>query len=132
MVTNTKRKPLDFYLKLKYPVTLIPAEEGGYAVEIEDLPGCYSQGETVEEAIEMIEEARKLWMESMYEDGQEIPLPSNQVEYSGKFNVRVPASLHRKLHKLAVKEGVSLNQYVVYALSHTAGVAEAKRPYKTK
>ena len=132
MVTNIKRKPLDFYLKLKYPVTLIPAEEGGYAVEIEDLPGCYSQGETVEEAIEMIEEARKLWMESMYEDGQEIPLPSNQVEYSGKFNVRVPASLHRKLHKLAVKEGVSLNQYVVYALSHTAGVAEAKRPYKTK
>ena len=132
MVTNTKRKPLDFYLKLKYPVTLIPAEEGGYAVEIEDLPGCYSQGETVEEAIEMIEEARQLWMESMYEDGQEIPLPSSEVEYSGKFNVRVPASLHRKLAKLAVKEGVSLNQYIVYALSHTAGVAEARRPYKTK
>ena len=132
MVTNTKRKPLDFYLKLKYPVTLIPAEEGGYAVEIEDLPGCYSQGETVEEAIEMIEEARQLWMESMYEDGQEIPLPSSEVEYSGKFNVRVPASLHRKLAKLAVKEGVSLNQYIVYALSHTAGVAEAMRPYKTK
>ena len=132
MVTNTKRKPLDFYLKLKYPVTLIPAEEGGYAVEIEDLPGCYSQGETVEEAIEMIEEARRLWMESMYEDGQEIPLPSSEVEYSGKFNVRVPASLHRKLAKLAVKEGVSLNQYIVYALSHTAGVAEARRPYKTK
>jgi len=132
MVTNTKHKPLDFYLKLKYPVTLIPAEEGGYAVEIEDLPGCYSQGETVEEAIEMIEEARQLWMESMYEDGQEIPLPSSEVEYSGKFNVRVPASLHRKLAKLAVKEGVSLNQYIVYALSHTAGVAEARRPYKAK
>jgi predicted RNase H-like HicB family nuclease len=132
MVTNIKRKPLDFYLKLKYPVTLIPAEEGGYAVEIEDLPGCYSQGETVEEAIEMIEEARQLWMESMYEDGQEIPLPSSEVEYSGKFNVRVPASLHRKLAKLAVKEGVSLNQYIVYALSHTAGVAEARRSYKTK
>ena len=132
MVTNIKRKPLDFYLKLKYPVTLIPAEEGGYAVEIEDLSGCYSQGETVEEAIEMIEEARQLWMESMYEDGQEIPLPSSEVEYSGKFNVRVPASLHRKLAKLAVKEGVSLNQYIVYALSHTAGMAEARRPYKTK
>jgi len=67
--------------------------------------------------MEMIEEARKLWMESMYEDGNEIPLPSNQVEYSGKFNVRVPASLHRKLASLAVKEGVSLNQYIVYALS---------------
>jgi antitoxin HicB len=40
--------------------------EGGYFVQIEDLPGCYSQGETVEEAMEMIEEARQLWMESMY------------------------------------------------------------------
>jgi len=132
MVTNTKRKPLEFYLKLKYAVTLIPAEEGGFAVQIEDLPGCYSQGETAEEAMEMIEEAKELWMESVYEDGLEIPLPSSEIEYSGKFNVRVPASLHRKLAKLAVKEGVSLNQYLVYALSHTAGVAETKRPYKTK
>ena len=94
-----------------------PCPEGGYFVKIEDLPGCYSQGETVEEAMEMIEEARKLWMESMYEEGNEIPLPSN---------------LHRELARLAVKEGVSLNQYVVYALSRTAGVAETKRPYKDK
>jgi predicted HicB family RNase H-like nuclease len=71
-------------------------------------------------------------MESMYEDGNEIPLPSNQTQYSGKFNVRVPASLHRELARLAVKEGVSLNQYVVYALSRTAGVAETKRSYKEK
>ena len=132
METSNKRKPLKYYLDLHYPVTLIPAEEGGYAVQIEDLPGCYSQGETVDEAMELIEEARKLWMESMYEDGNEIPLPSNQLEYSGKFNVRVPASLHRELARLALKEGVSLNQYVVYALSRTAGVAETKRPYKEK
>jgi predicted RNase H-like HicB family nuclease len=127
-----KRKSLKYYLDLKYPVTLQAAPEGGYFIQIEDLPGCYAQGETIDEAVEMIEIAKKLWMESMYEDGNEIPLPSNEVEYSGKFNVRVPASLHRKLHKLAVKEGVSLNQYVVYALSHATGVAEAKRSYKTK
>jgi predicted RNase H-like HicB family nuclease len=132
METNIKRKLLKYYLNLKYPVTLQAAPEGGYFIQIEDLPGCYAQGETVEEAIEMIEIAKKLWMESMYEDGNEIPLPSSEVEYSGKFNVRVPVSLHRKLHKLALKEGVSLNQYVVYALSHATGVAEARRPYKTK
>jgi predicted RNase H-like HicB family nuclease len=132
MEKNNKRKPLQYYFDLKYAVTVEPCPEGGYFVQIVDLPGCYSQGETVEEAMEMIEEARKLWMESKYEDGNEIPLPSNQIEYSGKFNVRVPSSLHRKLAGLAVKEGVSLNQYVVYALSHAAGVAEAKRPYKEK
>jgi predicted RNase H-like HicB family nuclease len=132
MEINQKRKPLQYYLELKYPVKLIPAEEGGFAVQIEDLPGCYSQGETAEEAMEMIEEARKLWMESMYEDGKEIPLPSSENMYSGRFNVRVPASLHRELARIAGKEGVSLNQYIVYALSHATGVAETKRPYKTK
>jgi len=132
MGKNNGRKPLQYYFDLKYPVTMEPCPEGGYFVQIVDLPGCYSQGETVEEAMEMIEDARKLWMESMYEDGNEIPLPSNQTQYSGKFNVRVPASLHRELARLAVKEGVSLNQYVVYALSRTAGVAETKRSYKEK
>jgi antitoxin HicB len=130
MVTKTKRKPLDFYINLKYPVILIPDETGGYAVEIEDLPGCISQGDTIEEAMQMIEEARRLWLESAYEDGLDIPLPESEAEYSGKFNVRVPASLHRKLRRLADREGVSLNQYVVFALSHTAGVAESKTSYK--
>ena len=130
MTTSIKRRPLKYYLGLKYPVTLHPDPEGGYFVEIEDLPGCYSQGETVEEAMEMIEDARRLWMESMYELGLEIPLPSEDDKFSGKFNVRVPVSLHRRLHKLAKKEGVSLNQYVVYALSHAAGVNESKAPYK--
>jgi predicted RNase H-like HicB family nuclease len=129
MVT-TEDKTLKYYLNLKYPVTLVPDEAGGYAAEIEDLPGCIAQGETVEEAMQMIEEARRLWLESAYEDKLDIPLPTNQVEYSGKFNVRMPVSLHRKLHRLAAKEGVSLNQYVVFALSHTAGVEESKPPYK--
>ena len=122
----TERKSLKYYLNLKYPVTLQEAAEGGYFIEIEDLPGCYAQGETIEEAMQMIEEARRLWLESAYEDKLDIPLPANETEYSGKFNVRVPVSLHRKLHRLAGKERVSLNQYVVFALSHTAGVAESK------
>ena len=130
MVTTIKRQPLDYYLGLKYPVTLEEAPEGGYFIQIENLPGCFAQGETIKEAMEMIEIARKMWLEVAYEDGQDIPLPGSEDEYSGKFNVRVPASLHRKLHGLAKKEGVSLNQYVVYALSHTAGVAEEKTKYK--
>jgi antitoxin HicB len=130
MTTKTERKPLEFYLELKYPVTIIPDVTGGYVAEIEDLPGCFTQGETIEETYTNMEEARRLWLESAYEDGLDLPVPESDLEYSGKFNVRIPASLHRKLHRLAGKEGVSLNQYVVYALSHTAGVAESKAPYK--
>jgi predicted RNase H-like HicB family nuclease len=129
MVTTT-RKTLKYYLRLKYPITIIEAPEGGYVVEIEDLPGCISQGDTIEEAMQMINVARRLWLESAHANNLDIPLPKNDTEFSGKFNVRIPVSLHRKLHRLAGKEGVSLNQYVVYALSHTAGVAESKAPYK--
>jgi antitoxin HicB len=129
MVTKAERKPLEYYFCLKYPITLIPDVTGGFVAEIKDLPGCYSQGETVEEAMEMIEEARRLWMESMYEDGNEIPLPGNKIEkqYSGKFNVRIPKSLHRKLDEIAEKEGVSLNHYLVSTLSRAVGQEEATK-----
>jgi antitoxin HicB len=124
MVVKTERKPLAYYLALKYPVTLHPAPEGGYAVEIEDLPGCISQGETIEETMKMVEEARRLWLESAYEDRLDIPEPRSEDDYSGKFNVRLPKSLHRKLDQLAVHEGVSLNQYLVSTLSLAVGLKE--------
>jgi antitoxin HicB len=127
MDKKQERKPLKYYCSLKYPVTLHPAPEGGYAVEIEDLPGCISQGETLEEAMKMIEEARQLWLESVYEDGVDIPLPRSEDEYSGKFNVRLPKSLHKKLDGLAVHEGVSLNQYLVATLSHAVGMEEGRK-----
>jgi antitoxin HicB len=121
---RTKPETLEYYLNLKYPVTLESAPEGGYFVEIEDLPGCYSQGETAEEAMEMIEDARHLWLESAYEDGLDIPLPRTQRQYSGKFIVRVPRSLHRKLDLQAEREGISLNQYLVATLSLSVGCQE--------
>ena len=127
---NIERKPLKYYMELKYPVTIHIAPEGGFVAEIEDLPGCLAQGETLVEAYEEIEIARKLWLETTYEDGQDIPLPRDDREYSGKFIVRVPKSLHRKLDSLADKEGTSLNQYVVSQLSRIVGAAESKIPYK--
>jgi|WetSurMetagenome_2_1015567.scaffolds.fasta_scaffold00832_13 antitoxin HicB len=132
METTTERKPLEYYTGLKYPITLHPATEGGYAVEIEDLPGCISQGETVEEATEMIEEARRLWLESAYEDGIDIPLPRDLEQYSGKFFIRAPKSLHRKLDQIAKREGVSMNQYLVATLARSIGMEEARKPRTRK
>lgn len=127
MTITTERKPLEYYLGLKYPVTLEASPEGGYFIEIEDLPGCYSQGDTIEEAHEMIEESRRLWLESAYEDGLDIPLPRDMEQYSGKFNVRVPRGLHRKLDQMAKREGVSLNQYLVATLARSVGMEEARK-----
>jgi len=127
MKAAIERKPLEYYLGLKYPITLYIAPEGGYAVEIEDLPGCFSQGETAEEAVEMIEEARHLWLEVAYEDGQDIPLPRDSNQYSGKFFIRMTKSLHRRLNHLAGREGVSLNQFLVATLSKAVGLEETRR-----
>jgi len=127
MVTAQKRKPLEYYLGLKYPVTLIPAEEGGYVAEIEDLPGCFTQGETLEETYANIKEARHLWIEVAYEDGQNIPEPRGEQEYSGKFFIRAPKSLHRKLDQMAKWEGVSLNQYLVTTLAHSIGMEDVRK-----
>jgi antitoxin HicB len=128
MVTNIEHRPLKYYLSLKYPISLEEAPEGGYFIQIKDLPGCFSQGETIEESLENIDEARKLWIESMYEDGNQIPLPgSAEKQYSGKFNVRIPKSLHRKLDEMAEREGVSLNHYLVATLSRAVGQEEVPR-----
>ncbi|AFZ59218.1 type II toxin-antitoxin system HicB family antitoxin [Anabaena cylindrica FACHB-243] len=74
-----EKPTLEYYLTLQYPVTLYPdAEQGGYVVEIKDLPGCFTQGETLEETMININEARELWIETAYEVGDNIPLPSEK------------------------------------------------------
>ncbi len=54
-------------------VILIPDETGGYVAEVPSLPGCYSQGETVEEALANIKEAIELHIEDMIAAGEDIP-----------------------------------------------------------
>ena len=88
---------LEHYLALPYKVELVKAE-GGWFVSIPELPGCISQGRTPDEALEMIQEAQRLWIQVALEDGDPVPLPTvEEHSFSGKFNVRVPKDLHRPL-----------------------------------
>lgn len=54
-------------------VVLIPDDTGGYVVEVPSLPGCYSQGETIDEALENIREAITLHIEDMIACGEDVP-----------------------------------------------------------
>jgi antitoxin HicB len=55
-------------------VILIPdRESGGYIVEVPSLPGCYSQGDTFDEAIANIRAAIDLHIESLIAHGEEVP-----------------------------------------------------------
>ncbi|QUS60828.1 type II toxin-antitoxin system HicB family antitoxin [Synechocystis sp. PCC 7338] len=74
-----EKQSLEYYLNLKYPISIIPEEEGGFTALIPDLPGCITQGETIEEVVANIDEARQLWIETVYlSDKKEIPLPNNK------------------------------------------------------
>lgn len=117
-----KRKPLEHYLKLQYPFRADADPDGGFVVSFPDLPGCLTQVESMHEIARAAEEARQLWIETEYGDGEAIPEPSYPEEYSGKFNVRLPKSLHRRLVEAAEREGVSLNQHVVALLARGGDV----------
>jgi len=64
------------YLNLNYPITFYPEIEGGYTVMIQDLPGCLSTGETLQEAMDNILDAKQQWLETALKYGDPIPLPS--------------------------------------------------------
>ena len=105
-------------LPYNYIINYINDESGSYYyARVLDLDGCQSTGETFEEAYKNIREAMEGWIEAKIEGGYEVPLPIGQDNFSGKFVVRIPKSLHYKLSIEAEREGVSLNQYAVYKLS---------------
>ncbi len=63
-------------------------------------------------------EAMEGWIETKLENGFPVPMPLGADNYSGKFVLRLPKSLHARLAVEATREGVSLNQYALYKLSH--------------
>ena len=110
------------YMGLNYRIELIPDKvDGGFVAVIPDLPGCISQGENEKEALEMIEEAKELWIETTIKEGKRVPEPREI--YSGKLNIRIPKSLHARLATEAEREGVSLNSEILTALER--GLAKA-------
>ena len=67
---------LSYYLSLNYPIDVYP-EDKGFTIMIPDLPGCMSQGKTMDEAISNIDRAKRLWLETVYAvDKNSIPFPS--------------------------------------------------------
>jgi len=65
-----------------YRILITPEDEGGFSVSVPALPGCFTQGETIEEAINMAKEAISVYIESLKEDGEPIPDDSKSLEYS--------------------------------------------------
>jgi antitoxin HicB len=78
-MTKQKIKDLPYYMSLRYAIYLTP-EEDGWGALIPDLPGCIGGGDTIEEAIAMLEDAKQGWFESALVHGDPIPEPTPQAK----------------------------------------------------
>ena len=121
MKNNELLEKVKLYMKKKYRFEIVEDEaEGGFVITYPDLVGCISYGDTIEEAVKNGEEAKKEWFYATLENGDSIPEPFSADKYSGQFRLRVPKSLHKHLAERSKQEGISMNQYCIYLLSHSA------------
>lgn len=67
------KKDFDYYMNLPYQEVIEPSSEDGYVAYIPDLKGCITQGETRNEVLNMLEDAKACWIEVALEDGIKIP-----------------------------------------------------------
>lgn len=120
-------KRVEDYLREPYSRIVIPDPSGGFTAQILEFPGCFAEGETLEEAYKNLEDAARSWLEAAIDSQQTIPEPQQNDEsaYSGKVLVRLAKSLHRDAAAAAARDGVSLNQYLVTAIAEKVGMSSA-------
>ena len=126
-------------MKLVYPACMYEEDDGGYSVEVPDLQGCYTQGNTLQEALEMAQDAALGWILTSIEDDEQIPQPSKIEEieltdnngfktlllldidqytqkYGSKQSVKKTLTIPSWLNKRAEKIGVNFSQTLQDAL----------------
>jgi len=74
---------------MEYTILIYRAEEGGFWAEVPVLPGCYSQGETIEETMENVKEAIEVHLLALKEENEELPTEEEFV--IGRVKVGVSA-----------------------------------------
>ncbi len=66
---------------MKYPIAIEPGDDThAYGIVVPDLPGCFSGGDTLDEAMDNAREAIELWLETVIDDGGAVPEPNEDLE----------------------------------------------------
>lgn len=136
-------------MKLVYPAKFYSEEEGGYSIEVPDLVGCVTQGDTLEEAMEMAQDAALGWLLTAIEEEEEIPKPSSIEEieiegngfktlllldidqyterYGTKKSVKKTLTIPDWLNKRAEKVGINFSQALQEILLNKIVKTERKK-----
>ena len=78
----------------QFEAIFVAQEEGGFTVEVPDLPGCISEGDTLEEAEKNIQEAIELYLETLEE--RRIPIPERQSCKTLRMNIVITRGDRKK------------------------------------
>lgn len=114
-------RDLDQY---QFTVRLLSKDEGGgYLVEYPDIPGCMSDGETIQEAIANGREALRDCIDVFKESGRKLPKPSIA---AAQWRQRLPRTLYAKLTRQAESDGVSINSLVTAIIAEAIGARQAR------
>ena len=122
---------------MKYPIAIEPGDDTqAFGVIVPDLPGCFSAGDTLDEAFDNAKEAISGWLECEIDEGHDIPAPSSlevvskNPEFKGwtfgvvdvdvsklsekveRVNICLPSRILRRLDNKAKKSGESRSGYI--------------------
>lgn len=131
---------------MKYPIVIHKDEDSDYGVTIPDIPGCYTAGSSIEEAIDMAQEAVECHIEGLLIDNEPVPLSSDieilqtnlesrngvwaivEVDISKlsikskKVNVTMPEKLLNTVDQYAKKHGESRSGLLAQAVTEYMSV----------
>ncbi len=90
---------------MRFPVVIHKDACSGYGVTVPDLPGCFSAGDTLDEAIESAREAIACHVEGLLMDGEPIPALASLEEHQANDEYRdgIWAIVHVDISKLSSK-----------------------------
>jgi len=113
--------PFEAYAHVVEPLS--DMDGGGYLITFPDLPGCLSDGESIEEALANGRDAFSAWMSARAHQDKPIPKPTRHGESSEPVRMmqRLPRSLHSRLVAYARADGTSLNTLVTMLLAEGLG-----------
>ena len=125
MINESDYKPeVMELLHQPWTIEIRPYSDGGYFARVVELRGCMTEADTQLEALQQLEEAQAEWLTAALEAGDPIPKPSGDSEFSGKIFVRTSPHLHRMVSEAAMREGVSMSQWVSEVLSRAVSFQE--------
>ena len=105
-----------------YSRVVTKGDDGMFLASIVEMPNVFTDGETESEALADLDDLLPVMIEVMLDRGIPIPEPIEPGKYSGRLQLRMPPSLHRRAAIRAHVEGVSLNRMLSDAVAMYVGM----------